>query len=98
MEDIMIDYYFDDIIYVDYLGDDERKKRIVINIHDTLNEAYSTKEVLETRLVQNASGAFLTVVVSNDEKTMASVSKFINNYTEAYLKYMKEQDNEEISD
>ena len=48
MEDIIVDYNLDGSITVDYIGSDENKKTIVKNVHDTLYELFSKKEVGET--------------------------------------------------
>ena len=80
MEDIIVDYNLDGSITVDYFGSDETKKTIVKNIHDTLYELFSKKEVEETRLTRNITGAFLTVYVKGDKKIVTNISNFIEKY------------------
>ena len=89
MEDIIVDYNFDGSIKVDYIGSDENKKTIVKNIHDTLYELFSKKEVEETRFTRNVIGAFLTVYVNGDNKIVTNISNFI----EAYIQAMDESVN-----
>ena len=80
MEDIIVDYNLDGSITVDYIGSDENKKTIVKNIHDTLYELFSKKEVEEIRLTRNITGAFLTVYVKGDKKIVTNISNFIEKY------------------
>ena len=80
MEDIIVDYNLDGSITVDYIGSDETKKTIVKNIHDTLYELFSKKEVEETRLTRNITGAVLTVYVKGDKKIVTNISNFIEKY------------------
>ena len=79
MEDIIVDYNLDGSITVDYFGSDENKKTIVKNIHHTLYELFK-KEVEETRLTRNITGAFLTVYVKGDKKIVTNISNFIEKY------------------
>lgn len=83
MEDIIFDYNLDGSITVDYIGSDETKKTIVKNIHDTLYELFSKKEIEETRLTCNVTGAFLTVYVNGDKKIIDNVSNFVETYIQA---------------
>ena len=80
VKDIIVDYNLDGSITVDYIGSDENKKTIVKNIHDTLYELFSKKEVEETRLTRNITGAFLTVYVKGDKKIVDNISSFIEKY------------------
>ena len=80
MEDIIVDYNLDGSITVDYIGSDETKKTIVKNIHDTLYELFSKKEVEETRLTRNITGAVLTVYVKGDKKIVTKISNLIEKY------------------
>ena len=93
MEDIIFDYNLDGSITVDYIGSDETKKTIVKNIHDTLYELFSRKEIEETRLTRNVTGAFLTVYVKGDKKVIDNISNFVETYIQAmdeYVDKMKE--------
>lgn len=83
VEDIIVDYNLDGSITVDYIGSDENKKTIVKNIHDTLYELFSKKEIEETRLTCNVTGAFLTVYVNGDKKIIDNVSNFVETYIQA---------------
>ena len=94
VEDIIVDYNLDGSITVDYIGSDEIKKTIIKNIHDTLYELFSKKEVEETRLTCNVTGAFLTVYVNGDKKIIDNISNFIETYIQAmdeYVNKMKEE-------
>ena len=88
MEDIIVDYNLDGSITVDYIGSDETKKNIVKNIHDTLYELFNKKEVEETRLTRNVTGAFLTVYVKGDKKIIANIINFIETYIQAMEEYV----------
>lgn len=88
VEDIIVDYNLDGSITVDYIGSDETKKTIVKNIHDTLYELFSKKEVEETRLTRNVTGAFLTVYVKGDKKLIDNISNFIETYIQAMDEYV----------
>lgn len=93
MEDIIFDYNLDGSITVDYIGSDETKKTIVKNLHDTLYELFSKKEIEETRLTRNVTGAFLTVYVKGDKKIIDNISNFVETYIQAmdeYVDKMKE--------
>lgn len=93
VEDIIFDYNLDGSITVDYIGSDENKKTIVKNLHDTLYELFSKKEVEETRLTRNVTGAFLTVYVKGDKKIIDKISNFVETYIQAmdeYVDKMKE--------
>ena len=93
MEDIIFYYNLDGSITVDYIGSDETKKTIVKNIHDTLYELFSKKEIEETRLTRNVTGAFLTVYVKGDKKVIDNISNFVETYIQAmdeYVDKMKE--------
>ena len=94
MEDIIVDYNLDGSITVDYIGSDENKKTIVKNIHDTLYELFSKKEVEETRFTRNVTGAFLTVYVKDDKKIIANISNFIETYIQAMDEYVNKISNE----
>lgn len=94
MEDIIVDYNLDGSITVDYIGSDETKKNIVKNIHDTLYELFNKKEVEETRLTLNVTGAFLTVYVKGDKKIIANISNFIETYIQAMDEYVNKMKNE----
>lgn len=94
MEDIIVDYNFDGSIKVDYIGSDENKKTIVKNIHDTLYELFSKKEVEEIRLTRNVIGAFLTVYVKDDNKIVTNISNFIEAYIQAMDEYVNKMKNE----
>ena len=94
MEDIIVDYNLDGSITVDYIGSDENKKTIVKNIHDTLYELFSKKEVEETSLTRNVTGAFLTVYVKGDKKLIDSISNFIETYIQAIEEYVNKMKNE----
>lgn len=94
MEDIIVDYNFDGSIKVDYIGSDENKKTIVKNIHDTLYELFSKKEVEETRFTRNVIGAFLTVYVNGDNKIVTNISNFIEAYIQAMDEYVNKMKNE----
>ena len=94
MEDIIVDYNLDGSITVDYIGSDENKKTIVKNIHDTLYELFSEKEVEETRLTRNVTGAFLTVYVKGDKKIVTNISNFIETYIQAMDEYVNKMKNE----
>lgn len=94
MEDIIFDYNLDGSITVDYIGSDENKKTIVKNIHDTLYELFSKKEIEETRLTRNVTGAFLTVYVKGDKKIIDNISNFIETYIQAMDKYANKMKNE----
>lgn len=94
MEDIIVDYNFDGSITVDYIGSDENKKTIVKNIHDTLYELFSKKEVEETRFTRNVTGAFLTVYVKGDNKIVTNISNFIEAYIQATDEYTNKMKNE----
>lgn len=83
VEDIIFDYNLDGSITVDYIGSDETKKTIVKNLHDTLYELFSKKEIEETRLTRNVTGAFLTVYVNGDKKIIDNVSNFVETYIQA---------------
>ncbi len=94
MEDIIVDYNLDGSITVDYVGSDENKKTIVKNVHDTLYELFNKKEVEETMLTRNATGAFLTVYVKDDKKIMDNISNFIETYIQAMDEYVTKMKNE----
>ena len=94
MEDIIVDYNLDGSITVDYIGSDENKKTIVKNIHDTLYELFNKKEVEETRLTHNVTGAFLTVYVKGDKKIITNISNFIETYIQAMDEYVNKISNE----
>lgn len=94
MEDIIVDYNLDGSITVDYIGSDETKKNIVKNIHDTLYELFNKKEVEETRLTRNVTGAFLTVYVKGDKKLIDNISNFIETYIQAMDEYVNKMKNE----
>lgn len=94
MEDIIVDCYFDGSIHVDYIGSNENKKTIVKNIHDTLYELFSKKEVEETRFTRNVTGAFLTVYVKGDNKIVTNISNFIEAYIQAMDEYVNKMKNE----
>ena len=94
MEDIIVDYNLDGSITVDYIGSDENKKTIVKNIHDTLYELFNKKEVEETRLTRNVTGAFLTVYVKGDKKIVTNISNFIETYIQAMDEYVNKIKNE----
>ena len=94
VEDIIVDYNLDGSITVDYIGSDENKKTIVKNIHDTLYELFSKKEVEETRLTRNVTGAFLTVYVKGDKKLIDNISNFIETYIQAMDEYVTKIKNE----
>ena len=101
MEDIIVDYNLDGSITVDYIGSDENKKTIVKNIHDTLYELFSKKEVEEIRLTRNITGAFLTVYVKGDKKIVTNISNFIEKYIQMdeYVNKMKnENEGERLND
>ena len=93
MEDIIVDYNLDGSITVDYIGGDENKKTIVKNIHDTLYELFNKKEVEETRLTRNVTGAFLTVYVKGDKKIVTNISNFIETYISAMDEYVNKMKN-----
>lgn len=88
VDDIIFDYNLDGSIVVDYIGSDETKKTIVKNIHDTLYELFSKKEIEETRLTRNVTGAFLTVYVKGDKKIIDNISNFIETYIQAMDEYV----------
>ena len=94
VEDIIVDYNLDGSITVDYIGSDETKKTVVKNIHDALYELFSKKEVEETRLTRNVTGAFLTVYVKGDKKIIANISNFIETYIQAMDEYVNKMKNE----
>ena len=94
MEDIIVDYNLDGSITVDYIGSDENKKTIVKNIHDTLYELFSKKEVEETRLTRNITGAFLTVYVKGDKNLIDNISNFIETYIQVMDEYVNKIKNE----
>ena len=56
------------------------RKLLLKNIHDTLYELFSKKEVEETRLTRNVTGAFLTVYVKGDKKIVTNIINFIETY------------------
>ena len=97
MEDIIVDYNLDGSITVDYIGSDENKKTIVKNIHDTLYELFSKKEVEETRLTCNVTGAFLTVYVKGDKKIVTNISNFIETYIQAMDEYVNKIEEEHLT-
>ena len=97
MEDIIVDYNLDGSITVDYIGSDENKKTIVKNIHDTLYELFSKKEVEETRLTCNVTGAFLTVYAKGDKKIIANISNFIETYISAMEEYVNKIEEEHLT-
>jgi len=93
MGDIVIDYGFDERMYVDYIGSDINHKIILRNIFDTLYERYENKEIEELALTLNVTGAFLTISIEN-KKTRAHVYNFV----EMYVRNMEEfLDNEKKS-
>lgn len=94
VEDIIVDYNLDGSITVDYIGSDENKKTIVKNIHDTLYELFSKKEIEETRLTLNVTGAFLTVYVKGDKKIIDNISNFVETYIQAMDEYVDKMKNE----
>ena len=101
MEDIIVDYNLDGSITVDYFGSDENKKTIVKNIHNTLYELFSKKEVEEIRLTRNITGAFLTVYVKGDKKIVTNISNFIEKYIQMdeYVNKIKnENEGERLND
>ena len=97
MEDIIVDYNLDGSITVDYIGSDETKKTVVKNIHDTLYELFSKKEVEETRLTRNVTGAFLTVYVNGDKKLIDNISNFIETYIQAMDEYVNKIEEEHLT-
>lgn len=97
IEDIIVDYNLDGSITVDYIGSDENKKTIVKNIHDILYEHFNKKEVEETRLALNVTGAFLTVYVKDDKKIMDNISNFIETYTQAMEEYVNKIKEEHLT-
>ena len=97
MEDIIVDYNLDGSITVDYFGSDENKKTIVKNINDTLYELFSKKEVEETRLTRNITGAFLTVYVKEDKKIITNISNFIETYIQAMDEYVNKIEEEHLT-
>lgn len=94
VEDIIFDYNLDGSITVDYIGSDETKKTIVKNLHDTLYELFNKKEVEETRLTRNVTGAFLTVYVKGDKKIIDKISNFVETYIQAMDEYVDKIKNE----
>jgi len=97
MGDIIVDYNLDGSITVDYIGSDENKKTIVKNIHDTLYELFNKKEVEETRLTCNVTGAFLTVYVKGDKKIVTNISNFIETYIQAMDEYVNKIEEEHLT-
>lgn len=85
MGDIVIDYGFDERMYVDYIGSDIDHKIIVRNIFDTLYKCYENKEIEELALTLNVTGAFLTISIENKE-----IMKHVRNFIEMYVKDMEE--------
>lgn len=79
MGDIVIDYGFDERMYVDYIGSDIDHKIIVRNIFETLYKRYENKEIQELALTLNVTGAFLTISIEN-KKIRAHVHNFIERY------------------
>lgn len=94
VEDIIVDYDLDGSITVDYIGSDETKKIIVKNIHDALYEPFNKKEVEETRLTCNVTGAFLTVYVKGDKNLIDNISNFIETYIQVMDEYVNKIKNE----
>ena len=97
MEDIIFDYNLDGSITVDYIGSDETKKTVIKNIHDTLYELFSKKEIEETRLTRNVTGAFLTVYVNGDKKIVTNISNFIETYIQAMEEYVNKIKEEHLT-
>ena len=93
MGDIVIDYGFDERMYVDYIGSDINHKIIVKNIFDTLYKRYENKEIQELSLTLNVTGAFLTISIENKK-----IRAHVNNFIERYVTNMEEfVDNEKKS-
>ena len=82
---VVIDYDFDERMYVDYIGNDIDYKIIVRNIFNTLYKCYENKEIEELVLTLNETGAFLAINIKNKK-----IRAHIHNFIEMYVKYMEE--------